>query len=521
MLWCPHWPVVVAGAQPREPVVVLHANRVIAHSLAAGEEGIALGTRRREAQARCPHVRIEQADPARDARAFDQVVQAVGQMVPRVEITEPGTLTFVARGPARYFGGESAMAREVVTAAADAVGLSLGAVGSFGMGVADGRFAAGIAARRSAVGRAAMVIPPGEAATAEFLASLPVQLLVEVAGVPPEFAHLLHRLGLHHLGVLAALPEADLEARFGPLGAFAHRLASGGDDRLPGTHDPPVGMQVQRVFEQPVHHSDALVFVARQLAEELVGALGADGRVCTRLVVVAETEHGEQSERVWYRSSGLNAAAMVERVRWQLDAWAQQGALTAGVTLLRLDPVEVRGDDGVQLGLWGGRTQADEWATRAVARLVALAGEQQVLVPAVRGGRQPHDAYAWVPAVTADLVDPAERLTLGAAPWPGSLPAPSPSVVHSPVKAIAVLDATRAPVSVSGRGVVSAPPRTVQLGASQETVQAWAGPWPIDERWWDTARARRMARFQVLTESGRLLLVGVEQGRWWLAAEYR
>jgi protein ImuB len=513
--------VVVAGAQPREPVVVLHANRVVAHSLAAGMEGISLGTRRREAQARCPHVRIEQADPARDARAFEQVVQAVGQMVPHVEITEPGTLTFVARGPARYFGGEPAMAAEVAAAAARTVGRSLAAVGSFGMGVADGRFAAGIAARRAAVTGSPVVVSPGADTTARFLADLPVQLLVEVAGVSPEFAHLLHRLGLHHLGALAAVPEADMEARFGLLGAFAHRLAGGGDDRLPGTHDPPAGLQVQRVFEQPVHHSDALVFVARQLAEELVGALAADGRVCTRLVVVAETEHGEQSERTWYRSSGLNAASMVERVRWQLDAWAQQGALTAGVTLLRLDPVEVRGDDGVQLGLWGGRTQADDWAARAVARLVALAGEQQVLVPATQGGRQPHEAYTWVPAATADLTEPADRLTHPGAPWPGSLPAPSPSVVHQPARTITVLDANGAPVGVSGRGVISAPPSTVRLGATDEAVQAWAGPWPLDERWWDAARARRTARFQVLTRSGRLLLIGVEQGRWWLTAEYR
>ena len=526
VLWCPHWPVVVAGAQPHEPVAVLHANRVVAHSTAAGTEGVALGQRRRDAQARCPQLRVEPFDPARDARAFDQVVEAVAHLVPRVELTEPGMLTFLARGPARYFGGEAAMARTVVRTAAaslgsSSLGSSSAAVGSLGLGVADGRFAAGIAARRSAAQARAMVVPPGAAATATFLSELPVQLLVEVAGVPAEFAHLLHRLGVHHLGTLAALPEADVLARFGSMGAFAHRLAVGGDDRLPGTHDPPAGMQVQRVFEQPVHHSDALVFVARQLAEELVAALAGEGRVCTRLVVLAETEHGEQSERVWYRSSGLSAAAMVERVRWQLDGWAQSDALTAGVALLRLDPVEVRSDDGVQLGLWGGRTQADEWAVRAVARLVALAGEQQVRVPAVQGGRQPHDTYAWVPAVSADLAEPGERLAVSDAPWPGSLPAPSPAVVHAPAREVAVLDPQGAPVRVSGRGVVSAAPSTVQVGTTVESVQAWAGPWPVDERWWDTARARRLARFQVLTRSGRLLLLGVERGQWWLAAEYR
>ncbi len=545
VLWCPHWPVVVAGALPDAPVheavIVLHANRVVAHSLAAGAEGIAVGQRRREAQARCPLVRIVQHDPARDARAFEQVVQAVGAMVPRVELTEPGTLTFVSRGPSRYFGGDAAMAATVTLTATEAVGLSLGAmslgamsldsVGSFGLGVADGRFAAGIAARRAARAGKPVIIAAGQQPTAAFLAPLPVRLLSVVAGVAPEFVHLLHRLGLRHLGTFAALPEADVLARFGPLGVFAHRIAGGGDDRLPGAHDPPAGMQVQRVFEQPVHHSDALVFVARQLAEELVGLLAADGRVCTRLVVTAETEHGEQSERVWYRSSGLSAAAMVERVRWQLDAWAQHDAITAGVALLRLDPAEVRSDDGVQLGLWGGRTQADEWAVRAVARLVAVVGEQQVLVPAAQGGRQPHDAYAWVPAVTADLLEPAERLAVSDQPWPGRLPAPSPAMVHHPPQPISVLDVTGTPVKVTGRGAVSAPPYAVQLAGwvgggapsasgALETVESWAGPWPVEERWWDAARHRRLARFQVLTRSGQLLLLVVERGQWWLAAEY-
>jgi protein ImuB len=196
------------------------------------------------------------------------------------------------------------------------------------------------------------------------------------------------------------------------------------------------------------------------------------------------------------------------------------------VALLRLDPVEVRSDDGVQLGLWGGRTQADEWAVRAVARLVAVAGEQQVLVPVAQGGRQPHDAYAWVPAVTADLLEPAERLTMSAAPWPGRLPTPSPAMVHHPARSIAVVDAVGAPVKVTGRGAVSAAPAAVQMGAGQmgavhtEVVQSWAGPWPVEERWWDAARTRRIARFQVLTRSGRLLLLTVERGQWWLAAEY-
>ena len=73
---------------------------------------------------------------------------------------------------------------------------------------------------------------------------------------------------------------------------------------------------------------------------------------------------------------------------------------------------------------------------------------------------------------------------------------------------------------MTARGGVSAAPATVTIGGEIERVQSWAGPWPVEERWWDDARARRIARFQLLTASGRLLLAIVERGTWALAAEY-
>jgi protein ImuB len=342
-------------------------------------------------------------------------------------------------------------------------------------------------------------------------------LLAAVAGLDDEIVELFQRLGVRELGQLAAIDAADVLARFGWPGAFAHRLAGGGDDRPPDTVDPPSGLVALHVLDDPVHQVDTLVFIARQLAGELVTTLASDGKVCTRLVVTAETEHGERNERVWYRSTGLSAAAMVERTRWQLDAWVNSAGLTAGVTMLRLEPIEVRRDDGVQLGLWGGRTQADDWAARAIARLATLAGAENVLVPAASGGRLPADAYTWVPAVTADLADPQQRLTPIDGPWPGQLPSPAPAVVHPQPLPIEVVDDVGRSVTVTARGAVSAAPAMVD----GQRVVAWAGPWPLEERWWDAARARRSARFQVLTTSGVLLLVALERRQWWLLGEYR
>ena len=364
---------------------------------------------------------------------------------------------------------------------------------------------------------------PGVAASAAFLAPLPVSLLATVAGLDDELVHLLTRLGIRRLGDLAALPAADVLARFGLPGAFAHGIAGGGDPRPPGTHDPPHGWRIEHVFEEPVQQTDTLVFIGRQLAGDLGARLAAEGLVCTRLVVTAETDHGERSERVWQRPDGLGVAAMVERVRWQLDAWVHDAAITAGVVLLRLEPDEVRADAGVQLGLWGGRTQADEWAARAVARLATIAGEQQVLVPEASGGRQPGDAYRWVSAVFADLADPAAssaRVAVGGEPWPGRLPSPSPAVVHPVPIPVEVVDGDGHVVRVTGRGMLSAPPAVLRDGRDEQRVTGWAGPWPVEERWWDAARTRRAARFQLVTEAGRLVLVVIERQRWLLVADY-
>lgn len=561
VLWCPNWPVACvlgdgdAAGVGDQPVAVLQANRVIACSLAANAHGVTVGMRRRQAQSRCPSLRIETSDPDQQARQFELVVTAISAMVPRIEVVEPGMLVFAARGPSRYFGGDASMAGLMVRTANSTLGAGRqAALGGFGLGLANGRFAATVAARCSAQRGQSIIVDPGVPATANFLAPLSIRHLGALTGARSrsstqqrnsELIDVLHQLGIARMGQLAALDAADVLARFGSDGAFAHRVCTGGDDRPPDTTQASPGVHVQRVFDDPVHHLDTVVFVGRHLAEALGTSLAQQGQVCTRLVVIAETDHGERIERVWYRPEGLSVAAITERIRWQLDAWVQQAGITAGITLLQLQPEQVRSDDGVQLGLWGGRTQADEWAQRAVARLVAVAGEQQVLVPVGHGGRQPDDTYRWTPAVTADLADGRQRLQGRPGPWPGQLPSPSPATIFARSTTssatssarsatssarstngsdqsapIDVVDKLGQSVRINGRGMISASPQTLTINGAPLAITAWAGPWPLEERWWDVGRSRRSARFQVLTADGVLRLVAVEHQRWQLDAVY-
>jgi protein ImuB len=261
--------------------------------------------------------------------------------------------------------------------------------------------------------------------------------------------------------------------------------------------------------------------MAKRGPDDLVARLAAEAGVCVRWVVIVETEHGERSERVWYREHGLSASAIVERTRWQLEGWASgPDGLSGGVELVRLLPDEVHSDDGLQAGLWGGRSLADEAAARAVVRLTGLAGEQAVTVPAWEGGRLPSDRYRRVPAVSVDLDDHDRRLDHGDAPWPGSTPAPSPTVVLDEPQPVEVFDLGGAPVGVSGRGEVSAAPVALVIGGRRQQIVAWAGPWPVEQRWWASDRSRRVARFQVVTDRGVAHLLGVEQQRWSILGTY-
>ncbi len=531
-IWCPEWPVVAAGLTPDRPAAVVHANRVVAVTDAAARAGVRPADRRRAAQGACPELEIVAHDPDRDAREFEPVVRAIAELAPRVEIVEPGTVAVVARGPSRYFGGDESLAQRLVAV--------VGELAPVTVGIADGRSAAAMAARlaRRRPDRTLVVEPGGSPG---FVADLPTGVLAQLGEVSADLVDLFVRLGLTTLGALAGLDERDVLGRFGRDGVLAHRIAIGADDRWSAATDPPPEWWAEHAFDEPVQQLDTVVFVAKRLADELVAALAAEGRVCTRLVVVVETEHGERNERAWFRLRGLSSVAMVERVRWQLEGWASQpGALTGGVALVRLVPDEVRGDDGVQSRLWGERSRADHDAARSITRLTGLAGGDAVKVPVWVGGRLPAERFRWVAAASVDADDIGGRCRPDEAPWPGALVAPSPSVVfdhvdggrhvqdgdhldprHGEDRVVAeVLGPDGRAVGVSGRGELTGPPVTLAVAGRRRSIVAWAGPWPVEQRWWAPERSRRLARLQLVTDDGVGHLVALEQQRWALLATY-
>lgn len=590
---CLDWPVVGIGYRESDLVAVVSANRVVAVSQQARSQGVDIGLGRREAQRRIPKLKLLAPDVACESRRFEPVLNALEAITPEVEVIRPGLCSFLARGPSRYFGGEEPMARMVLETVKEVLKGST----SVRIGVADGHFCALIASalpfartevntskpgllaldrlpesRRDKATKVEGVTIVAKGESRRFMAPKPIETLspgfAEIVACPTKaqladldgLIDVMKRLGLENLGGLAAISSADVLGRFGPLGARVHRWVRGRDDKpwVPQGKFPEMRSSVE--IEPPVQLVDQAGFIAKSLAQEFMATLAHRGLGCTRIGIVAETDHGERQTRVWRSGQVFTATAIVERVRWQLDGWfngPRGGRPSSGLTLLVFEAEELALASGSQTSLWGVDTSMGERAARAVARVQALAGPDSVTVPELRGGRSSGESVVAIAAELVDLVERSaavERRQVGESVasatagiesldeplseshirqgkqvlpmryrdvWMGRLPSPAPTRLHRPRLLAQLIDDKGATVVVSARGILKRDPSWLTIeGFKPVEVLAWSGPWLIDERWWQADGRRRQVRMQLVLADGRALLMVCRSGNWSVDATY-
>ena len=300
----------------------------------------------------------------------------------------------------------------------------------------------------------------------------------------PELASLLVRLGLRTLGDVAALPADAVLARFGVDGRRFHDLARGLDAGPPVLVTPPPDLVEQVELDPPVARVDAVAFAAKGLAGRLLFRLAERGLACTRVVIEAETEHGERLARCWRhdrrahagraRRARALAARRLARGRCRTSAMTKISTTPpAGSRCSRLVPDEVVPADGRQLGFWGGDQAAHDRADRALARVQGLLGYEAVATAVVQGGRTPAEQVRWVPWGERARAAAAVGGRHVPAAWPGALPSPFPARVLDPPAPAQLSDEHGRAVVVSGRGEQSA--RTGAGGVRGVARRRWTG----------------------------------------------
>ena len=444
-----------------------------------------------------------------DGASGDDERQAIGRRLivallagsPRVADAGHGMARVDARGWDRR-GGDPALGRTLRRAAAEA-----GFTG-IGVGIADVPVASDAAAYLAAGASAGdpagasadgvRIVEPGGAR--EFLAPLPLSVLP----LSEDLLETFRSLGLRRVGDVADRSPEAFEARFGPEGARAHRLARGIDDRAFRALELPDVPQASLELASPVDTLEPLLFVLRHLLARVCADLVAAGRCAARLELELRSERGVETATAVPARPTRQERLLYDLCRAALErAAGAAGRLTEPVEQLALRVVRVSAPDARQEDLFTRRWRDPLAAAAALSRLRVRLGERAIVHPGVRADHRPESRSVWTPVEVE-----AEG---GRSPDAAATPEPAgavPGVLHLLPEPLPLRVSTEAdrPTEMWGE-------------TGHHALAAAEGPERLSGDWWKDPYHREY--FRVCTEEGGLLWLFREyrpsgEFRWWL-----
>jgi len=470
--------------------------RVTAASREAERRGIAAGMALAEAKVLAADLVALPWDEERIARAALEVTTALLAASPRVSWNGAhGRTDTRTHGEGVWWvdaaglGSEAKLADRLLAIAS---GLGFGPARAGIAGSAVAAYAATYGGRTGArthgrTGVRPRIVPPG--GDAAYLAPFPVTLL----DLGDDLAETLRGLGLTTLGQLAALDADEVDARFGPEGLAAHRLARGLDTRGPSTPRDDALPVVEVELGGSVATAEPLLFVLRGALATLGEALRARGLAARELALTLELDDGSTAVRaVRPARPTSHADVLFDHCRGALENWQLPEPAT-GLILRAALTAPAAGEQGDLL--------APRWADPAALaaafdRIRGSEGPDAVAVPEACDAHLPADAGAWRAAVGGEA--PAR----GAGRMPAATGDAALRLLGAPV-----------PVHVRlGREGLAA----FRYDDRWHDVTGWSGPERLAPRWWLGNGAAR-DYYATRTADGALwLLYRAAGGEWFL-----
>jgi protein ImuB len=429
------------------PLVVAHkvksALRIAALNDAAARLGLTLGLALADACARHPGLAIAQADPEADRRLLEAIADWCDRYTPLVALDGPAGLMLDVTGCAHLFGGETALANDIVARLA-AQGLQTRiavagtpgcawAVAHYGMrtqalleaggerpfpdppplaGEGGARRAAGggIQSVSSGLYRNVFIIPA--AATGEVLAPLPLAGL----RLGPDTIAALADVGLQRIADVRDLPRATLAARFGDV--LLLRL-----DQALGTVEEPItprlpapSFMAEQHFAEPIGRERDVLGTISRLSIRLGYAMEARGEGARRLELALFRTDGTVHRLAVGTSAPVRAADQIGRLfKDRLASLAEPCDPGFGYDLIRLSAPVTERFAPVQVELAAGEHAACDRASDDLAHLIdrlgARLGLRRVTRLVPQDSHVPEFAVAAVPApvVRAHSSSPVKR----------------------------------------------------------------------------------------------------------------
>jgi protein ImuB len=444
------------------------ALRLCAVNDAAERLGLSAGMALADARAMHPHLAVVDADPEADARLLEAVADWCDRYTPLVGIDPPDGLVLDVTGCVHLFGGEVALAGDIVR--------RLGARGlQARIAIAD---TVGCAWAVAHYGTSS-IVPLGGMRDA--LVPLPPSAL----RLAPGIADALGQSGIKRIADAVPMPRAALAARFGT--NFVRRI-----DQALGREDEPItprlplpSYMVEQPFAEPIALERDVLGTLARLAGRLGTMLEQRGEGARVLQAALFRTDGKVYRIRLGTSAPLREAAAMTRLFADRLATAGDACDPGfGFDLVRLSALAAERCDPVQSGF----ATADKAVelTHLIDRLGARFGLRHVTVAVPQDTHIPEFAVAAVPAHAGAL-----RSTLA--------PQPADDDSLAPARPIRLFDKPE-PVEVIAE-VPDGPPARFRWRHVLYEIAAAEGPERIAMEWWRDEQGRSLTRDYFRAES--------------------
>jgi protein ImuB len=461
------------------------ALRLSAVNDAAAKLGLRVGMPLADARAMYPKLNVADADEPADFALLEAIADWCDRYTPLVGLDPPDGLTLDISGCAHLFGGEVALANELVRrlgaqgfqargAVADTVGCAWGVA----------RFAS-LPQRGRVVGEADRVglVPSGN--ERESIAPLPLAAL----RLEAETITALAQVGLKHIADVLDLPRAPLAARFGA--TFVRRL-----DQVLGREDEPIAPRLpipaaitEQRFAEPIALERDVLGTIEKLAGKLDTLLERRGEGARLLQAALFRTDGKVFRIEVGTSEPLREPARIRHLfADKLGVIGDEVDPGFGYDMLRLAALVTERVDAAQTGL-AQPDHAEELA-HLIDRLGARFGLRRVTRMVAQDTHIPEFAVMGIAASASGHPPPAQRrgglanaagVRRGGGRFEASPPPPTP-----PYHSLRSWREGSSALATQSEQDSNSPTRPIRLLARPEPVEAIAevpdGP-PVRFRW--------------------------------------
>ena len=359
-----------------ETVAVCEGNgsaaRVVGASRPARKSGVRSEMSLAQARGILPSLIARGRDVSCETSAHEALVETATGLSPRVEDAAPDIVFADVGGMERLFEGDSGehdMGQAAIVAA-EALDLPVR------VGIAGNKLAARIAARMP---DSPKVVAAGKETL--FLAPLPLAHL----HLDRRLMDTLRRWGVRTLGDFARLPADRTASRLGPAGASAHQAARGIDSSPLAPYHPPPTFHEGMELEWPVVTVDPLLYALRQSLERTRKRLEREDLACALLELELGLEpEGAEHRRIRLPAPTRDVDALLALTRLELESKPPRAPVVAFISITHPDRPR-RG----QITLFGAPEIHPDKLAGTLAHLAARLGPERVGSPRTVDGHLP------------------------------------------------------------------------------------------------------------------------------------